>query len=181
MKRCWSPSLRRERRSLLAAALLFLAAVLLCLPPPFTPIPMPPWPARLPSSGRRALLWDPAVACVLFLVYDKKKREKGRSCGMTARKEAFIRFMMGADVLRFGEFKTKSGRLTPYFINTGNYRTGAQLAALGRFTLSWSGTPAAAIFDALFGPAYKGHPAGGGNGCFPGHRFRRGQTLFLQP
>ncbi|MEG0116043.1 MAG: orotate phosphoribosyltransferase, partial [Hydrogenoanaerobacterium sp.] len=41
--------------------------------------------------------------------------------------------MMSADVLRFGEFKTKSGRLSPYFVNTGNYRTGAQIARLGEF------------------------------------------------
>ena len=77
---------------------------------------------------------------------------------MTARKEAFIRFMMGADVLRFGEFKTKSGRLTPYFINTGNYRTGAQLAALGRFYAELVRDTCGSDFDALFGPAYKGIP-----------------------
>ena len=50
---------------------------------------------------------------------------------LTAEKIAFIEFMMSADVLRFGEFKTKSGRLSPYFVNTGNYKTGAQIAALG--------------------------------------------------
>lgn len=48
-------------------------------------------------------------------------------------KKEFIEFMMGADVLRFGDFVTKSGRNTPYFINTGNYRTGRQIAELGRF------------------------------------------------
>ncbi len=48
-------------------------------------------------------------------------------------KKEFIEFMMSADVLRFGEFTTKSGRLTPYFVNTGNYRTGAQIATLGKF------------------------------------------------
>ena len=52
---------------------------------------------------------------------------------LTTRKKDFIEFMMSADVLRFGEFQTKSGRLTPYFINTGNYKTGGQIAALGRF------------------------------------------------
>ena len=48
-------------------------------------------------------------------------------------KKEFIAFMMGAQVLRFGSFTTKSGRQTPYFVNTGNYRTGAQIAALGDF------------------------------------------------
>ena len=52
---------------------------------------------------------------------------------LTAEKIAFIEFMMSADVLRFGEFTTKSGRLSPYFVNTGNYKTGAQIAALGKF------------------------------------------------
>ena len=45
----------------------------------------------------------------------------------------FIEFMMSADVLRFGQFLTKSGRHTPYFVNTGNYRTGGQIAKLGDF------------------------------------------------
>lgn len=40
---------------------------------------------------------------------------------------------MSADVLRFGDFTTKSGRKTPYFVNTGNYKTGAQIATLGKF------------------------------------------------
>ena len=48
-------------------------------------------------------------------------------------KKEFIEFMMSADVLRFGEFKTKSGRLSPYFVNTGNYKTGAQISTLGKF------------------------------------------------
>lgn len=52
---------------------------------------------------------------------------------LTQAKREFIEFMMGADVLRFGEFKTKSGRMSPYFVNTGNYRTGSQIAALGKF------------------------------------------------
>ena len=43
---------------------------------------------------------------------------------LTNNKKEFIEFMIKSDVLRFGEFKTKSGRLTPYFVNTGNYKTG---------------------------------------------------------
>ena len=42
-------------------------------------------------------------------------------------KREFIEFMLASDVLRFGEFTTKSGRLSPYFINTGNYLTGKQI------------------------------------------------------
>ena len=48
-------------------------------------------------------------------------------------KAEFIAFMARAGVLTFGDFTTKSGRKTPYFINTGNYRTGAQIARLGEF------------------------------------------------
>ena len=52
---------------------------------------------------------------------------------LTESKKAFIEFMMSADVLRFGSFVTKSGRNTPYFVNTGNYKTGAQAAKLGDY------------------------------------------------
>ena len=48
-------------------------------------------------------------------------------------KESFIKFMVDSGVLKFGEFTLKSGRLAPYFINAGNYKTGAQLAKLGEF------------------------------------------------
>ena len=66
--------------------------------------------------------------------------------------------MMAADVLRFGEFKTKSGRLTPYFVNTGNYKTGAQIAGLGKFYAEVVKETLGEEFDAMFGPAYKGIP-----------------------
>lgn len=72
-------------------------------------------------------------------------------------KKEFIRFMCDSGVLTFGEFTLKSGRKAPYFVNTGNYRTGAQIARLGEFY-------AACIEDnhlepeVLFGPAYKGIP-----------------------
>lgn len=72
-------------------------------------------------------------------------------------KEEFIRFMVQSGALKFGEFTLKSGRKAPYFINTGNYKTGAQLAKLGEYY-------AACIHDnglegeTLVGPAYKGIP-----------------------
>ena len=48
-------------------------------------------------------------------------------------KKEFIEFMVRSGVLTFGDFTTKSGRKTPYFVNTGNYKTGAQAAELGKF------------------------------------------------
>ena len=73
-------------------------------------------------------------------------------------KKEFIEFMMSADVLRFGEFTTKSGRHSPYFVNTGNYRTGAQIATLGKFYAQCIMDNCGDNFDAMFGPAYKGIP-----------------------
>lgn len=73
-------------------------------------------------------------------------------------KKQFIEFMMAADVLRFGEFKTKSGRLSPYFVNTGLYKTGAQIARLGQFYAQCVQETCGDQFEALFGPAYKGIP-----------------------
>ncbi|MDR1194390.1 MAG: orotate phosphoribosyltransferase [Peptococcaceae bacterium] len=73
-------------------------------------------------------------------------------------KKDFIAFMVSAGVLRFGEFITKSGRPTPYFINTGNYRTGGQIARLGEFYASLIHQVCGEGFFALLGPAYKGIP-----------------------
>lgn len=73
-------------------------------------------------------------------------------------KREFIEFMMSADVLRFGQFTTKSGRLSPYFVNTGNYKTGAQIATLGKFYAQLVKDTCGDQFDAMFGPAYKGIP-----------------------
>lgn len=77
---------------------------------------------------------------------------------MEKYKRDFIEFMMNADVLRFGEFKTKSARLSPYFVNTGNYKTGAQISALGGFYANLIVQTLGHGFDAMFGPAYKGIP-----------------------
>ena len=72
-------------------------------------------------------------------------------------KENFITFMVRAGVLTFGDFTTKSGRKTPYFVNTGNYRTGQQISALGDYYAACIEESGEA-FDVLFGPAYKGIP-----------------------
>lgn len=77
---------------------------------------------------------------------------------ITKQQQDFIRLMREAGVLRFGEFITKSGRKTPYFVNTGNYRSGRQLAALGGFYADAVYSLLGADFTALFGPAYKGIP-----------------------
>ena len=77
---------------------------------------------------------------------------------LTKAKKEFIEFMMGADVLRFGDFVTKSGRNTPYFVNTGNYKTGLQNAKLGEFYATCIKETVGSSFDAMFGPAYKGIP-----------------------
>ena len=69
--------------------------------------------------------------------------------------QEFVKFAVDVGVLRFGEFKTKAGRLSPYFFNSALFDDGQKLATLGRFyarRLLASGVP----FDMLFGPAYKG-------------------------
>ena len=77
---------------------------------------------------------------------------------LTQAKKEFIEFMMSADVLRFGDFVTKSGRNTPYFVNTGNYKTGLQSSRLGEFYAAAVHDAVGGDFDAMFGPAYKGIP-----------------------
>mgnify|MGYP000026011006 CR=1 FL=1 len=72
--------------------------------------------------------------------------------------EEFITFMVRAGVLTFGDFTTKSGRRTPYFINTGNYKTGLQNSRLGEFYAALVKETVGDQFDAMFGPAYKGIP-----------------------
>lgn len=74
------------------------------------------------------------------------------------RKSELIELMVRAGVLTFGDFTTKSGRKTPYFVNTGNFRTGAQMAALGDLYARTIYEDFGTDFDALYGPAYKGIP-----------------------
>lgn len=77
---------------------------------------------------------------------------------MEQYKKEFIEFMVNSNVLRFGEFMTKSGRKTPFFINTGNYTTGEQLNKLGEFYAKTIHNYFGTDVDVLFGPAYKGIP-----------------------
>ncbi len=72
-------------------------------------------------------------------------------------KEEFIKFMADSGVLTFGDFTLKSGRKAPYFINAGNYKTGAQLAKLGNFYAECIKDNGIEV-ETLFGPAYKGIP-----------------------
>jgi len=72
-------------------------------------------------------------------------------------KREFIEFALAQDVLRFGEFELKSGRISPYFFNAGLFNSGAALAQLGRFyaaAIEQSGVE----YDVVLGPAYKGIP-----------------------
>lgn len=73
-------------------------------------------------------------------------------------KKEFIEFMVKSNVLTFGDFTAKSGRKTPYFVNTGNYKTGYQAARLGEFYADCIVKNGLDKVDALFGPAYKGIP-----------------------
>ena len=71
----------------------------------------------------------------------------------------FVRFAIDSSVLRFGQFKTKAGRISPYFFNAGLFDDGAKLGRLAQFyarALIASGIE----FDMIFGPAYKGIPLG---------------------
>ncbi|MCD8153256.1 MAG: orotate phosphoribosyltransferase [Clostridiales bacterium] len=77
---------------------------------------------------------------------------------MEAYKQEFIEFMIDCNVLKFGDFVTKSGRKTPFFVNTGFYRTGTQLRRLGEYYARAIMDKFGMDFDVLFGPAYKGIP-----------------------
>jgi len=71
--------------------------------------------------------------------------------------KAFLEFAIDQDVLRFGEFTLKSGRVSPYFFNAGLFNTGGALSRLGRY-YAQAIVDSGIEFDVLFGPAYKGIP-----------------------
>ena len=77
---------------------------------------------------------------------------------MEQYKKEFIEFIVDCQVLKFGDFVTKSGRKTPFFVNTGFYRTGTQLRRLGEYYAKAIADKFGFDFDVLFGPAYKGIP-----------------------
>ncbi|MEF9996756.1 MAG: orotate phosphoribosyltransferase, partial [Burkholderiaceae bacterium] len=80
---------------------------------------------------------------------------------MSSIQQQFIEFALDAQVLRFGEFKTKAGRLSPYFFNAGLFNRGALLARLADFyarSLLDAERQGRIQFDMIFGPAYKGIP-----------------------
>jgi len=82
-----------------------------------------------------------------------------QSASPTDLAQAFIRFSLESGVLRFGEFKTKAGRLSPYFFNAGLFDDGAKLGRLGHFYAQLL-INSKLEFDRIFGPAYKGIPLG---------------------
>ncbi len=77
---------------------------------------------------------------------------------MQQYKKDFIEFMVECGVLTFGDFVTKSGRKTPFFVNTGNYKTGSQLKRLGEFYARAIKENFPEDYNIVFGPAYKGIP-----------------------
>ncbi|ACD23738.1 orotate phosphoribosyltransferase [Clostridium botulinum] len=77
---------------------------------------------------------------------------------MEAYKKEFIEFMIECGVLTFGDFVTKSGRNTPFFVNTGNYKTGSQLKRLGEYYAEAIKANYKDDYNIVFGPAYKGIP-----------------------
>lgn len=76
---------------------------------------------------------------------------------LAAYQRRFIEYALQTEVLRFGRFTLKSGRVSPYFFNAGQFNTGAHLAALGGFYAA-AAVDCGVDFDMLFGPAYKGIP-----------------------
>ncbi|OSM00365.1 orotate phosphoribosyltransferase [Magnetofaba australis] len=86
--------------------------------------------------------------------------------------QAFLRFALQTEVLRFGQFTTKAGRNSPYFFNAGLFNSGAALAQLSGY-YAQTIVDAAPAFDVLFGPAYKGIPLAAGTAMALAERHNR--------
>lgn len=84
---------------------------------------------------------------------------------MERYKEEFIEFMIASEVLKFGSFTLKSGRVSPFFMNAGAYVTGGQIRKLGAFYARAIKDSYGLEFDVLFGPAYKGIPLAVATAC----------------
>ena len=76
---------------------------------------------------------DNGTTCVNVVCCYRQPEKQEDLYDMEQYKEQFIEFMIDCNVLKFGDFVTKSGRKTPFFVNTGFYRTGSQLARLGEY------------------------------------------------
>jgi len=89
------------------------------------------------------------------------KQNTGQSAAASEMAQEFVQFAIESGVLRFGEFKTKAGRLSPYFFNAGLFDDGAKLSRLAQFYargLLLEEKVSGLQFDMIFGPAYKGIP-----------------------
>lgn len=98
------------------------------------------------------------LAPLLWVSYNREKSPLIIGAHMEQYKQDFIEFMVESGALLFGDFTTKSGRKTPFFINAGNFNTGKQLDRLGFFYAQAIWARFGSDFDVLFGPAYKGIP-----------------------
>ncbi|NCN70248.1 MAG: orotate phosphoribosyltransferase [Rhodoferax sp.] len=90
---------------------------------------------------------------------ERSELQTHQTSGQDVLAQDFVQFAVDCGVLRFGEFKTKAGRLSPYFFNAGLFDDGSKLGRLAQFyaqRLLASGIE----FDMIFGPAYKGIPLG---------------------
>ncbi len=97
-----------------------------------------------------------APACAVYHTWTRSTGGTGMPIA-TMRQQEFIAFAIETQVLRFGEFTLKSGRISPYFFNSGLFNSGASLARLARF-YALAIRAAGITFDLLYGPAYKGIP-----------------------